>query len=87
MSKEGRYFTQVKELDCKCYLMKRGAQHLWSDVHWHPRGEGGRKERGGVGGGGERGEGRGGGGERGEGRGGGGDEDGRRRRKDECYYV
>ena len=49
MSKEGRYFTQVKELDRKCYLMKRGTQHLWSDVHWHPRGEGGRKERGGVG--------------------------------------
>ena len=73
MSKEGRYFTQVKELDRKCYLMKRGAQHLWSDVHWHPRGEGRRKERGGVGGGGER----------GEGRGGGGDEDGRRRREEE----
>lgn len=72
MSKEGRYFTQVKELDRKCYLMKRGTQHLWSDVHWHPR-EGRRKERGGVGGGGER----------GEGRGGGGDEDGRRRREEE----
>ena len=49
MSKEGGYFPQLKKLDHKCHFMKRSAQHLWSDVHWHPRGEGegrrGRRER------------------------------------------
>ena len=44
VSKEGGYFPQLKELDHKRHLVKRGAQHLWSDVHWHPGGGGRTRE-------------------------------------------